>query len=1094
MIVRNESHVILETLHSVSPYIDYWVICDTGSTDDTREKIQYYLSYYLDIPGELYVDEWKDFGTNRTLALQRARGKTDYVWVIDADDIIHGDFRFPDIMDADTYMLRYGTTSFTYFRNQIFNNRRPWEYHGVLHEFSVCVDHQPVTTSKITEPKEYYIDSRRLGARNRDPEKYKKDANIMIKALGSCHDLHMKSRYTFYIAQSFMDYGELENAISWYQERIHLRGWSEEVFISHLSIATCLTRLDPTAHEKQIIEHHLRAYQACPVRMESLFMLAVYYDQKGNPDKAISLLFRCIDHPFPKECVLFLRADIYRYEAYSLLIHLLEQTHREEQATQLWKKLLLVPETLELVLRHAPEIRGYQTLSRVLSSSSIPTTFSGERMMIVCPLPNEDMISEGYSVLRSFFQFASDAVSLVAGVCFYCPEGEDVLETKQGITFLYGDLRSHENVWGQTPWILVLPPYLLFFRSFSLWEQRKDRPLLFSMIPDNIPQPAGLFPKNMFQEWMKKKQSIPPVCFPGGLYAFSTKENVPPILWSPSREKTLGILLDLDQPMDVSDLFETVVDLFLLYQTISLESKPRRRFQIVSPSTSVKTKHVDPLTFTLASLQEEEENVLLQIDPHRDTTTTHSIRRRKRVQSSDLHTFREFQNVLGENEPKQYEMQHIRRLRDVFRMHSLTLPQKQDISQWTLFVLFRMVFSIPTNDWPEWPDISMIDQDIKHRWLWPIRPTNVYTTPNVQNQILQHITKLSVLPKTIDDPIDTIWLEFTQDFETYRPLLSFARDVMDVLAIADHNDTKWDIILFDASLGLRPWTRMLDTYHKTKAFASCHHPLSSTAQNPRIFVYPLVVPVVRECSPPGKKTDYLHFPNIRIQLCDSYFHQDPEVLIRRKTDAWSRNGVGKTLNPMCCFERDPTYEGDFILRERVFSSSSEKKTFVEEAESKMVISRILQRENGTFLPMYSLESPTRGVYDAWQHLSTQEEACESGVMIHQNHLSTDEDRILACVERLLSLATSPSFHAWDVILLQPIHKKPVVETTDLRLIPLSPKDLEEIREKPPLAYILHKKTACFLHILVQEQQEIIRMMDYQPRWFHIFQPDRELFL
>jgi len=53
MIVRDESHVILETLHSVSPYIDYWVICDTGSKEDTKEKIQSYFSY-VDIPGELY--------------------------------------------------------------------------------------------------------------------------------------------------------------------------------------------------------------------------------------------------------------------------------------------------------------------------------------------------------------------------------------------------------------------------------------------------------------------------------------------------------------------------------------------------------------------------------------------------------------------------------------------------------------------------------------------------------------------------------------------------------------------------------------------------------------------------------------------------------------------------------------------------------------------------------------------------------------------------------------------------------------------------------------------------------------------------------
>jgi hypothetical protein len=32
MIVRNEAHVVRETLACVSPHIDYWVVVDTGSS------------------------------------------------------------------------------------------------------------------------------------------------------------------------------------------------------------------------------------------------------------------------------------------------------------------------------------------------------------------------------------------------------------------------------------------------------------------------------------------------------------------------------------------------------------------------------------------------------------------------------------------------------------------------------------------------------------------------------------------------------------------------------------------------------------------------------------------------------------------------------------------------------------------------------------------------------------------------------------------------------------------------------------------------------------------------------------------------------
>ena len=45
MIVKNESHIIQETFDNLLKYlpIDYWVISDTGSTDNTRELIKEYF-------------------------------------------------------------------------------------------------------------------------------------------------------------------------------------------------------------------------------------------------------------------------------------------------------------------------------------------------------------------------------------------------------------------------------------------------------------------------------------------------------------------------------------------------------------------------------------------------------------------------------------------------------------------------------------------------------------------------------------------------------------------------------------------------------------------------------------------------------------------------------------------------------------------------------------------------------------------------------------------------------------------------------------------------------------------------------------------
>ena len=96
MIVKNEAHIIASTLENICNYIslDYWVIVDTGSTDETKQIIRDFFES-KNIKGELHETEWKDFGFNRSDALSKAFNKTDYLLIFDADDRIVGDFVLP---------------------------------------------------------------------------------------------------------------------------------------------------------------------------------------------------------------------------------------------------------------------------------------------------------------------------------------------------------------------------------------------------------------------------------------------------------------------------------------------------------------------------------------------------------------------------------------------------------------------------------------------------------------------------------------------------------------------------------------------------------------------------------------------------------------------------------------------------------------------------------------------------------------------------------------------------------------------------------------------------------------------------------------
>src|SRR6266567_5123663 len=104
MIVKNEAEVIQRCLASVKPFIQHWVICDTGSTDRTREVVREALA---GISGSLHDVPWRNFGWNRTQALELARGKADYHLLLDADMTLNvsGDFR-ASLTDG-AYLIRY---------------------------------------------------------------------------------------------------------------------------------------------------------------------------------------------------------------------------------------------------------------------------------------------------------------------------------------------------------------------------------------------------------------------------------------------------------------------------------------------------------------------------------------------------------------------------------------------------------------------------------------------------------------------------------------------------------------------------------------------------------------------------------------------------------------------------------------------------------------------------------------------------------------------------------------------------------------------------------------------------------------------------
>jgi len=316
MIVKNEAHIIEETLRSTYRYIDTWVICDTGSTDNTCDIVE---QFYRDqqIPGKLCHHQWKDFGHNRTLAFQEAYGRSDYVWVFDADDLVTGDLKFPELMNATSYMLQYGDT-FKYTRKQIFKNDLHWIYRGVVHEFAELNEEKKCDRS-ITISGDYYIDSRRLGNRSTDPMKYQKDALVLANAIENNIDPDIRARYCFYCGQSYKDADDPINAIKYYRMRVELGGWVEEVAYSWLMIGNLMQTIPYIYCNQDIVEAYMNSYRALPIKAEATFALGKFYMDTGKLDQSCRFFKIASNTEFPKKCCLFIHTDIYNGGALKML-------------------------------------------------------------------------------------------------------------------------------------------------------------------------------------------------------------------------------------------------------------------------------------------------------------------------------------------------------------------------------------------------------------------------------------------------------------------------------------------------------------------------------------------------------------------------------------------------------------------------------------------------------------------------------------------------------------------------------------------------------------------------------------------------------
>jgi len=350
MIVRDEAHIITRCLDSVKPYIDHWVLCDTGSIDDTCVMVRGYFKA-AKIPGKLLHHKWRDFGYNRTLALQEAaKAGCDYILVIDADEMLVVDN--PECLTTlkeDAYRVEMRFPTISYPRVNIMRAARNFRYVGVIHEYATC---DPPAPEYLLDPAAIHMWTDGAGARGRSGDKSKRDLAVMEQ---SVIDEPNNPRYWFYLAQGYEVTGDIPKAMQTYAKRAKMGDYQEEVWYSYFRLAQLSTL---QKQWEMAILGYLRAYDADPSRAEPLFYLALGYHNRMQDHLAMLFLEQValIDKPVS---ALFVEPAVYDYLRWVYYAICLWNIGQKDEARELAEKVIisgkLPPEILPTLQRIVEE-------------------------------------------------------------------------------------------------------------------------------------------------------------------------------------------------------------------------------------------------------------------------------------------------------------------------------------------------------------------------------------------------------------------------------------------------------------------------------------------------------------------------------------------------------------------------------------------------------------------------------------------------------------------------------------------------------------------------------------------------------------------
>ena len=309
MIVKNEENIIERLLASVLPIIDTYCICDTGSSDNTVNKITDFFGN-LDKPiiGKICHHPFENFSHNRNIAIQSSFGMSSHILLLDADmklsvNVNKSDFHsLLDNKHGQYFSILQGNNDYYYKNTRIIKNDGLCIYRGSTHEYL-----STPTLPHLLKKDDIFIND--IGDGGCKSDKFERDIQLLSKDLEKSPN---DSRTLFYLANSYYCLNKYDEAIPLYQKRIDVEGWDQEVWYSYFRIGLCHYKCNRI---NDAIQTWLKGYDFMPTRIENLYEIVKHYRIQKN--YTLAELFINVAHSQIENKsneFLFLQNDIYSYK------------------------------------------------------------------------------------------------------------------------------------------------------------------------------------------------------------------------------------------------------------------------------------------------------------------------------------------------------------------------------------------------------------------------------------------------------------------------------------------------------------------------------------------------------------------------------------------------------------------------------------------------------------------------------------------------------------------------------------------------------------------------------------------------------------